>query len=128
MSTATYIFGIIAAVAALTVVVELLRRNRLRERHAVWWITGGILGLIIAIFPSIVDWAAGIAGVEVPTNLVFFVSIALLVLICVQHSSELTTLEDKTRRLNEESALLTMRVRALEDQLNAPLTDTSDKE
>ena len=45
-------------------------------------------------------------GIEVPTNLVFFVSIAILFLVCLQHSAELTQLESKTRALAERVALL----------------------
>ncbi|GAA3588393.1 hypothetical protein GCM10022198_09970 [Klugiella xanthotipulae] len=114
MTVTSYIFGIFTAVITLGVVIEMLRRNRLRERHAVWWLFGGALGLVIGIFPGSLEWAASVIGIEVPTNLVFFVSIALLVLVCIQHSSELTRLEDKTRILAEESALLAVRVRELE--------------
>ena len=114
MTVASYIFGIVSAVLVLVVVVELLRRGRLRERHAVWWLITGSLALVIGVFPSTLVWAAGLLGVAVPTNLVFFVSITLLFLVCLQHSSELTVLEEKTRSLAESVALLEIRVRAAE--------------
>ena len=41
-----------------------------------------------------------------PINLVFFVSIAILFFVCLQHSSELTRLESKTRTLAERVAIL----------------------
>jgi hypothetical protein len=108
MSPASYILGILAAVLVLVAVFELLRRRRLRERHAVWWILAGIVALVIGIFPQIVDAAAGLLGVALPSNLVFFVSIALLFLVSLQHSSELTALEDRVRTLAERVALLEM--------------------
>ncbi|TFD86277.1 DUF2304 domain-containing protein [Cryobacterium serini] len=117
MTTASYFFGIAAALLVLFFVVEMLRRRRLRERHAVWWIVAGILALVIGIFPQTLIWAAGIVGVEVPTNLVFFVSLSILFLVCIQHSAELTHLEDKTRVLAEHSALLNERVSVLESAL-----------
>lgn len=113
-STASYIFGIAAAVLTLAVVIEMLRRRRLRERHAVWWIVAGVLALIIGVFPQVLVWAAGIIGIEVPTNLVFFVSLIILFLVCIQHSAELTDLEDKSRVLAEHVALLELRVEQLE--------------
>jgi len=109
MSTASYILGIVAALLVLVAVVELLRRRRLRERHAVWWIVAGLLALVIGIFPQIVDAVAAALGVALPSNLVFFVSIALLFLVSLQHSSELTTLEDKVRTLAERVAVIEMR-------------------
>lgn len=115
MSLASYILGIVAALFTLSVVIEMLRRRRLKERHAIWWIIAGILALIISVFPATLEWFAAVVGVEVPVNLVFFVSAAILFLVCLQHSSELTTLEAKVRVLTEESALLDYRVRTLEE-------------
>ena len=119
MNVASYIFGIAGAVLALSVVMEMLRRRRLRERHAVWWIFAGVLALIIGIFPQLLEWAADIVGIEVPTNLVFFVSLTLLFLVCVQHSAELTDLESKTRALAEHTALQSNRIDVLELRLRS---------
>ncbi|GGK95425.1 hypothetical protein GCM10007382_14570 [Salinibacterium xinjiangense] len=114
MSPITYIFGIAAALGILLVVVEMLRRGRLRERHAIWWIVAGVLALVIGVFPTVLDWAAGLLGITLPTNLVFFVSIAVLFLVCIQNSAELTKLENKTRTLAEEVTLLSLRLDQLE--------------
>lgn len=113
----TYLLGIVAALFTLGLVIEMLRRRQLRERHAIWWLIAGLLALIIGVFPQVLVWAAGVIGVEIPTNLVFFVSILILFLVSIQHSSELTTLENRSRTLAEESALQDLRIRALEQRL-----------
>lgn len=117
MSLGTYIFGIATAVLTLGVVIELLRRRLLRERHAIWWLIAGVLALIVGVFPATLDWAAGVVGIGLPTNLVFFVSIAILILVCLQHSAELTRLESKTQKLAELSALQDLRISQLEEKL-----------
>lgn len=114
MSVASYIFGICSALLTLIVVIEMLRRRRLRERHAIWWLIAGVLALVVGVFPGVLEWAAGLVGIGLPTNLVFFVSIAVLFLVCIQHSAELTKLENQTRTLAEEVALLDLRVREFE--------------
>ena len=116
MTVATYIFGVLSALITLGVVVEMLRRRRLRERHAVWWLIAGSMALVIGVFPSVLEWAADLIGVEVPLNLVFFVSVAVLFLVCIQHSAELTDLEAKTRTLAEHVALQQLRIESLEAQ------------
>ncbi len=116
MSIATYFLAILAATVSIVVVVELLRRRRLRERHAMWWLLAGVLALVVGVFPSTLVWAAELVGVEVPINLVFFVSIGILFFVCLQHSAEVTTLESKTRILAERAALLELRIRQLEEQ------------
>jgi hypothetical protein len=117
LSTTSYILGILAALLTLAVVIEMLRRRRLRERHAIWWLIAGLLALIVGVFPSTLAWAANLVGVQVPTNLVFFVSIAILFLVCLQHSAELTRLEAKTRTLAERVAMLELELR---EQSNKP--------
>lgn len=114
MTPTSYIFGILAALLTLVMVIELLRRRQLRERHAIWWLVAGGLALVAGVFPTTLEWAASIVGVEVPINLIFFVSIAILFLVCLQHSSELTKLESKTRILAEHIALLELRLDELE--------------
>ena len=111
MSFTSYIFGIASAALVVVVVVELLRRRLLRERHAVWWFVAGVLALVAGIFPETLSWAAALVGIEVPINLVFFVSSATLFFVCLQHSAELTKLESKTRLLAERVALMELRAR-----------------
>lgn len=120
MTVTSYIFGVLSALLTLGVVIEMLRRRRLRERHAIWWLVAGTLALVIGVFPDTLVWAAGLIGVAVPLNLVFFVSVAVLFLVCIQHSAELTALEAKTRTLAETVALQDMRVRVLEDRIRQP--------
>lgn len=119
MSIALYLLGIVSALVVLVVVIELLRRRRLRERHALWWLVAGLLALLIGIFPQILVWAANLIGVEIPTNLIFFVSLAILILVSIQHSAELTDLEGETRTLAEEVAIQELRIRELEERLDA---------
>ena len=116
MSPTTYLLGIAASGATLIIVIEMLRRRRLRERHAIWWLLASVLAVVVGVFPGVLDWVATALGVGLPVNLVFFVSIAIVVLVCIQHSAELTRLEAKTRTLAESVALLDLRVRALEDR------------
>ena len=125
MNVTSYIFGIASAALALFVVIELLRRRKLRERHAVWWLIAGVAALVAGVFPQTLDWAAGLIGIEVPINLVFFVSIGVLFLVCLQVSGELTQLEAKTRALAEQSALQALQIRELRNRIDgeAPRPD-----
>ena len=109
MTVRSYVFGIAAAAVVLVVVITLLRRRRLRERHAVWWLFAGTLALVAGIFPDALTGVSRFLGIGLPVNLLFFTSIAILFLVSLQASSELTALEAKTRVLAERIALLEMR-------------------
>jgi hypothetical protein len=114
VSFGAYLFTVVVAVAVLGGIVELLRRRRLRERHAVWWIVAGLVALVLAVFPWLLVELSTLLGINVPTNLGFFLAIILLFLVSVAQSGELTQLESKTRVLAENVALLEERIVRLE--------------
>lgn len=116
MSVLSYLLGIAAALLVLFTVLEMLRRGKLRERHTLWWIVAGVIGLFFGIFPNLLDGLAAAVGVAVPVNLVFFLGIVVLFLVCIQQSTELTQSEERTRTLAEHTALLEDRVRKLEQR------------
>ena len=79
--------NILAAIAALITfvfVIDLLRRGVLREKYAVLWLFLSGAALLLAIFPAVLVWLTGVLGVAEPVNLLFFVTIVLLVLVSIQ--------------------------------------------
>ena len=108
------VLSIIFAVAALVLVFEMMRRRRLREKYAVLWLFIGIIAVVIAAAPVILTELARLVDVEVPSNLLFFGSILISFLVALQLSSEVGHLEEETRTLAEEVAMLELRVQQLE--------------
>jgi hypothetical protein len=106
-----YVLSVCGAVVTLVLMVEMLRRRRMREKYAALWLVIGFGILIVGIFPGVLLRASDLLGVEVPANLLFFLTGIVLLLLSVQHSAELSKLEDETRTLAEEIALLQMQVR-----------------
>lgn len=96
----------ILSVLFVAAVVELLRRKRLREKFAVLWLVIGLATIVLAGFPQLLEFASNTVGVEVPANLLFTMSILLLMGVCLHLSLTLTKVEDQTRVLAEEVALL----------------------
>jgi hypothetical protein len=108
--SATLALGIIGSLITLGLLFEMMRRQRLREKYAVFWAIVAVLTLVVAAFPGLLDWASDLLGVEVPSNLLFFVASMLLLVVSVQHSSELGRLEERTRTLAEEVGLLRLQL------------------
>ena len=108
--------NILAAITALITfifIIDLLRRGILKEKYAVLWLFFAGAALFFAIFPSVLVRISAFLGVAEPVNLLFFVTIVLLVLVSVQLSYELSRHEARIRRLAEEIALLEQRTRDL---------------
>ena len=110
--TAT-ILAIIASLLTFVFVFMLLRRGVLREKYAVLWLLVSGTALVLAIIPGALRAASEALGVQTPSNLLFFVTVVLLVLVSVQLSYELSRHEMRIRRLAEEIALLNREVNQL---------------
>lgn len=124
-----HVFALVGALVTLAFMVELLRRRRLREKYAALWITVAVLVMVAVAFPHLLERAADLVGITVPINLVFFVALLLLLVVCVQLSAETSSLEQENQTLAEEIALLRNRVERLErgagEEPRPPIADPS---
>ena len=91
----------------------MLRRKKLREKYAILWLLIGALTVVLAAFPHLLNIASELLGVQLPSNLLFIMSILLLLGVCLHLSWELSVLEDETRALAEEVAILRAQVEAI---------------
>jgi hypothetical protein len=96
---------IIIAIVFLGSVLMLVRAGKLKERHAGLWLFVGLVCIVLAIFPQSLNFAARLVGIEVPANLLFALTLLLVLGVCLHLSLEITTLEDRIRRLAEEVSL-----------------------
>lgn len=109
-------------VAALTVffILALLRSRRLREKYAALWIVVGLAIVLLAVMPGLLKALSQLLGFEVPSNLLFVLAIFLLLGVALHLSLEISRLEDETRVLAENIAILNLIV--TEAGLTEPLT------
>lgn len=92
-------------------IVEMLRRRRLREKYAVLWLITCIPIIPLAVFPSALDHLSTAVGVRNGVSLVLFLAIVFLLALSMHLSWEVSTLEEETRTLAEEIALLRLELR-----------------
>ncbi|MFI9638741.1 DUF2304 domain-containing protein [Micromonospora sp. NPDC051925] len=90
----------------LATIVELLRRRQLREKYGMLWLGVLVIVIPLSLFPRLLDNVAGFFGVVSGVSLVLFLGIVFLLLVCVHLSWEVSALEEETRTLAEDFALL----------------------
>ncbi len=115
------VLPIVAAVCTIAGILHLLRRRRLREKYAFLWLVVATGVGVVAFFPELLGLSAALLGVQTPSNLLFFVAALLLLVVSVQLSAEVSQLEDETRCLAEEIAIVRLRL----DDI-APSTRSTD--
>jgi hypothetical protein len=119
-----HLIALTAAVITIAVMVELLRRRQLRQKYALMWVLVGLVVAVIAITPGTFNHVAHRLGVISPPDLLVVLAALFLLLVCVHLSWELGRLEDRSRRLAEELALVRKEV----EDLSRPPGTTASKE
>lgn len=122
----TTLLPFILSLVVVCWVVLLLRQRKLKEKYAVLWVIVGVLIILLAGFPQLLDWASDLAGFAVPANLLFTLAIFLVLGVCLHLSLEISVVEDETRALAEEAAILRTALEKLTASVEA-LSHPQDK-
>ena len=115
-----YYFALAACLGLVVFLVILLRRRQLREKYAIIWIVVALAVCVLGAFPGLVEKVASAVGVATPSNLIFATALILLLVVCIQLSVEVTNLEERTRTLAEEVALLRFDLERLSSTVDGP--------
>jgi hypothetical protein len=106
LSGRAHVVVVIVVLVGAWFLLRLLRRRQLRGKYTLLWIFVGLTVLALAIFPGLLDSTANLLGIYSGPNLLFLLAIAFLLLVCAYFSWELSRLEERTRVLAEELAIL----------------------
>lgn len=98
--------SLIVSAIVLVVLFRVLRAGQIREKYAALWIVIGLVVLALAIFPGLLAALASLLGVQVGSNLLFFLAILLLLGVSLHLSLAVSKLEDHVRVLAEEVSIL----------------------
>lgn len=115
-----YVSVAIVCVVVVAAMLWMLRTRRIREKYAAIWILLTLAVVVLGLFPELAFWLSDLLGVQTPVNLVFAVALVVLAAVCLQLSTEVSTLEEETRTLAEEFALLRADMERLHAQDAAP--------
>lgn len=108
-----YLTAIVVCIALVVALLWLLRTRRIREKYAAIWILLTIAVVLVGTVPRLAFWLSDLVGVQTPVNLVFALAILVLFAVGIQLSTEVSELEEETRTLAEEVALLRLEVTRL---------------
>lgn len=104
---AVSILGAIASFAIVLVVLELIRRGRLRERYSLLWLATGLVLTVLAAWRDGLNTIAAWLGVRgYPPAVLFAVAILLILAVLLHYSTVISRLSDQNTVLAQKLALL----------------------
>lgn len=90
----------------LVLVVELIRRGRLKERYSLLWLFSGAVLLVLSASRSALEYVSRLVGIFYPPSFLFLLAFVFLLLITMHFSVVISGLSEKNKRLAQEIALL----------------------
>ncbi len=110
---------LLGTICYLAMILFLLKKRRLTVKYAIIWLLSAVVLVIFALFPYVVLVLTDLLGMAVPSNTVFILAAAFMLLLLLSLSSAVSQFAQKITRLAQKNALLEERVRRLEQQLAA---------
>jgi hypothetical protein len=106
LSGRAHILVFLVSVVGAVFLLRLLRRRQMRGKYTLLWMSVGLATLTIVAFPSILDRTSRFLHIYYSPSTLFLAAIGFLLLVCVYFSYELSRLEERTRILAEELAIV----------------------
>ncbi len=106
LSFRAHVALILVVLVGALFLLRLLRRRQMRGKYTMLWMLVGLAVLVLALAPSLIDRTSRALNIYYAPSTLFLVAIAFLLLVCVYFSWELSRLEERTRVLAEELAIL----------------------
>jgi hypothetical protein len=105
------IIAVIVTLSLFLGVFELVRRRRLMERYALLWLLSTSVLLLLAAWSGLLERVADLAGVAVPSNALFVVGFAFVLVLLLHFSLAISRLSDETKVLAQQVARLDQELR-----------------
>lgn len=107
------IFAMIVSVLVFAVVVDMVRRRRLREEYSVLWLATSVIMFVMVLRYEWLVALTSLIGAGLPTTTLFLFSIIFLMLLAVQFCIKISQLTDQVKNLSQENALMKAEIESL---------------
>ena len=105
MSLVLRLVLIVGSLLALWVVINRVRKKKIRIADSVYWVVCAVLMILFAVFPGIAFFFSGLLGFLSPSNFVFCMIIVLILVKLFNMACDISKLTDKVEQLAQELAL-----------------------
>jgi hypothetical protein len=107
------IFALIVSAMVFVIVIDMVRKRRLREEYSVLWLlTSVVMFVLVFRYEWLVTLTVAI-GAGLPTTTLFLFSIIFLMLLSVQFCIKISRLTDQVKTLSQENAIMKLDIESL---------------
>ena len=100
------VLSIIGSVGFFFVIVELIRKKKLKEAYAIIWLSFSLVFLFFSIWRKALDHIAKILEINYPPATLFLLLIITIVAVLIQMSVVISKQTDEIKKLTQSLAIL----------------------
>jgi len=96
------------ALAILLMVVELVRRRKLKEEYSVLWVVTAVLTLLVSVWFSLLRHVTDAIGAISPVSTLFFFGLLFCLVLLLHFSVRISSLERRVTSLVQEVGIMSV--------------------
>jgi hypothetical protein len=111
------IVALVVGIGMLLLIIELVRRRRLREEYSWLWLMTGCVILVLTLWFDLLKWITHLVGAVTPSSTIFLFAFLFLILISLHFSVVISKLTDRNKELAQRYALLELELKEFKKEL-----------
>jgi carbon starvation protein CstA len=104
----------------LLIIIELVRRRKLREEYSWLWLMTGSGILVLTLWFGLLKWVTHVVGALTPSSTIFLFAFLFLILISLHFSVVISKLTERNKELAQRYALLEAEWEELKKRFPSP--------
>ena len=114
MNPGVRFFIIILSFVVLAVVINFIRKKKLRVDYAILWVITGLVLIILPLINNYLDRFAYSIGVYYPPALIYVFAILFIIMILLDFSIRISKLSEQNKNLIQDLGILREKVKEME--------------
>jgi hypothetical protein len=104
------IIAVLGSLGIFIIVIELIRRNHLKERYSLIWLATAAVLIIFSLSRPLLHSIASYLGIYYPPSFLFLLAIIFLLVLLLHFSTVISSLSEQNKRLSQEIGILKIRL------------------
>jgi hypothetical protein len=114
------VVALVVGLWMLFLIIELVRRRKLREEYSWLWLMTGSGILLLTLWFDLLKWMTHLVGAISPSSTIFLFAFLFLIFISLHFSVAISKLTDRNKELAQRYALLELEVQELKKRSLPP--------
>jgi hypothetical protein len=111
----TRVFVILAGVAILLFILNLVRKKQLREQYSLLWILASLVLCLSAVFIDGVEKVSHLVGIYYPPAFLFLIAILMILVLQFHFSTVISSLREQNKALIQDVGILSSELERLKN-------------